>query len=91
MSRKKTTIYLEPGLLTAAKALAARSGRHEYEVIEDALRAYLHRDGGTAGGLDLHGMLDRWSAQETGLMKTRRSSSLRAKRMPTVQSSDEQQ
>jgi hypothetical protein len=36
-------------------------------VIEDALRAYLHRDVGTAGRLDLHGMLDRWSAQETGL------------------------
>jgi hypothetical protein len=37
MARKKTTIYLEPDLLTATETLAASSGRREYEVIEDAL------------------------------------------------------
>lgn len=41
MERKKTTVYVEPGLLRAAKVEAARTGRREYEVFEDALRSYL--------------------------------------------------
>jgi hypothetical protein len=41
--RKKTTVYLDAELLTAAKILAARTGRHEYEVIEDALRMYVRK------------------------------------------------
>lgn len=41
MERKKTTVYVEPGLLRAAKIEAARTGRREYEVFEDALRSYL--------------------------------------------------
>ena len=41
--RKKTTVYLDRELLTAAKILAARTGRHEYEVIEDALRTYVRK------------------------------------------------
>lgn len=42
--RKKTTVYLDAELLTAAKILAARTGRHEYEVIEDALRTYMRNE-----------------------------------------------
>ena len=41
MARKKTTIYIEDTLLKAAKVLAARTGKKEYEVVEEALRGYL--------------------------------------------------
>ena len=41
MERKKTTVYVEPDLLRAAKVEAARTGKREYEVFEDALRSYL--------------------------------------------------
>lgn len=41
MARKKTTIYIEDALLRATKVLAARTGKKEYEVVEDALRGYL--------------------------------------------------
>jgi hypothetical protein len=39
--RRKTTVYLEEGLLRALKVAAARSGEHEYQVVEQALRTYL--------------------------------------------------
>jgi hypothetical protein len=67
MARRKTTIYLEPDLLTATKTLAASSGRREYEVIEDALRAYMRSDEAAAGRRELRVMLDRWSAHDAGL------------------------
>ena len=41
MSRAKTTVYIDPGVLRAAKVAAARTGRKEYEIFEDALRRYL--------------------------------------------------
>ena len=41
MARKKTTVYIDDALLKATKVLAARTGRKEYEVFEDALRGYL--------------------------------------------------
>lgn len=41
MTRKKTTIYVDESLLRAAKVAAARSGKREYEVFEDALRRHL--------------------------------------------------
>jgi hypothetical protein len=41
MARKKTTVYLEEGLIRQAKVTAARTGKHDYEVIEAALRRYL--------------------------------------------------
>lgn len=41
MERKKTTVYLDAELLTAAKMIAVSSGRKDYEVLEDALRGYL--------------------------------------------------
>jgi hypothetical protein len=40
-TRKKTTVYLDPALLRAIKVLAASTGRHDYEIVEDALRRYL--------------------------------------------------
>jgi hypothetical protein len=41
MARKKTTVYLEEGLLRQTKVAAARGGKHEYEIIEAALQRYL--------------------------------------------------
>lgn len=41
MARKKTTVYVDEALLRAAKISAARSGKREYEVFEDALRHHL--------------------------------------------------
>lgn len=41
MARKKTTIYIDDALLKATKVLAARTGKKEYEIVEDALRGYL--------------------------------------------------
>ncbi len=59
MARTKTTIYLEPELLSATKALAASSGRREYEVVEDALRSYMRSDEAAAARRELHQLLDR--------------------------------
>ncbi len=67
MARQKTTVYLEPGLLRATKTLAASSGRREYEVIEDALRAYMRSDEAAAGRRELRVMLDRWAQADDGL------------------------
>lgn len=63
MAREKMTIYLEPDLLTATKMLAASSGRRVYEVIEDALRAYMSSDEAGAGRREFRAMLDRWTQQ----------------------------
>lgn len=41
MSRRKTTVYIDEDLLRAAKVLAARSGKKEYQVFEEALKNYL--------------------------------------------------
>ncbi|MGH9223349.1 MAG: hypothetical protein ACRD2W_06095, partial [Acidimicrobiales bacterium] len=41
MARKKTTVYIDETLLRAAKIAAARDGKREYEVFEEALREHL--------------------------------------------------
>lgn len=41
MVRKKTTVYIDEALLRAAKVAAARSGKREYEVFEEALQRHL--------------------------------------------------
>jgi len=41
MARRKTTVYIEEDLLKAAKILAVRTGKKEYQVLEDALKQYL--------------------------------------------------
>jgi hypothetical protein len=45
MAKKKTTVYLDEDLWRAAKVVAARSGRREYQVLEEALRRYLGLEG----------------------------------------------
>jgi Arc/MetJ family transcription regulator len=44
VSRRKTTVYLDEDVLRAAKVTAARTGRHDYEIVEEALRRYLGFD-----------------------------------------------
>src|SRR6185437_16983702 len=64
--RRKTTIYLEDSVLRALKIAAIRAGQHDYEVIEQALRAHLGIDllhTGSKSGLDEKGALD-FSYQE---------------------------
>lgn len=67
MARQKTTICLEPDLLRATKTLAASSGRHDYEVIEAALRSYMHSEEAAAGRRQLQELLDRWGQTGEGL------------------------
>lgn len=44
MTRRKTTVYLDDGLLRAAKVYAARKDLRDSDVIEAALREYLGLD-----------------------------------------------
>jgi predicted transcriptional regulator len=39
--KRKTTVYLEDDLLKTMRVAAVRSGKHDYQVVEEALRAYL--------------------------------------------------
>ena len=39
--KRKTTIYIDDAILRALKIAAARAQQHDYEVVEQALRAYL--------------------------------------------------
>jgi hypothetical protein len=43
-TRKKVTLYLDEGVLRAARVRAARTDKRDSEVVEDALRAYLGFD-----------------------------------------------
>ena len=42
--KRKTTVYIDEDLLRAAKLLAVRSSKKEYEVFEEALRKHLGLD-----------------------------------------------
>ena len=41
VARKKTALYLDERLMQSAKLIATTSGKHDYEVIEEALREHL--------------------------------------------------
>lgn len=41
MAKTKTTVYLDEDVLRGAKVMAARTGKKDYEIVEEALRAYL--------------------------------------------------
>ena len=41
MARTKTTVYLEPEVLRATRIRAARTGKRDSQVVEDALREFL--------------------------------------------------
>ena len=59
MAKKKTTVYLDSDVLTAAKAIALTSNRSESAVIEDAMRSYLRSGRGDAVRGELGELLDR--------------------------------
>ncbi|MFT4008731.1 MAG: hypothetical protein QM655_01680 [Nocardioidaceae bacterium] len=59
MAKQKTTVYLDPDVLTAAKAAALTSKRTESAVIEDALRTYLRSGHGEAVKDELSAVLTR--------------------------------
>ena len=42
--KRKTTIYLDHEILRAARVAAARRGKRDSQVVEEALRAYLGFD-----------------------------------------------
>jgi hypothetical protein len=41
MARSKATVYLDPDVLRATRVQAARTGKRDSEVVEEALREYL--------------------------------------------------
>jgi hypothetical protein len=41
MARSKATIYLDPQVLRAMRVAAARAGKRDSDVVEEALREYL--------------------------------------------------
>jgi hypothetical protein len=41
MAKAKTTVYLDEDVLRAARVAAARSGKRDSEIVEEALRNYL--------------------------------------------------
>ncbi len=41
MARSKTTVYLDPEVLRATRVRAARTGKRDSDVVEEALRDYL--------------------------------------------------
>lgn len=59
LPRKKTTVYLDPEILRGAKMVAAASGRHDYEIIEGAIREYLRAHGVTSSRAALRELLDQ--------------------------------
>lgn len=59
MTRRKTTVYLDPDLLTATKVLAAARQQSESQVMEDALREYLGGARLDAARADLLALMER--------------------------------
>ena len=41
VARKKTALYLDEKLIQSAKLIATTTGKHDYEVIEEALEEYV--------------------------------------------------
>ena len=63
MDRRKTTVYLDPDVLTATKVLAVARQQSESQVVEDALRAYLGNGTLEAARESLRGLMDRVAAR----------------------------
>jgi hypothetical protein len=59
MMKQKTTVYLDPDVLTATKVAALTSKRTESAVVEEALRSYLRGGRGEAVRDELQELLDR--------------------------------
>jgi hypothetical protein len=64
MGRRKTTYYIDEGVLTAAKMTAVVTHRSESQLVEDALRAYVVEQGrGEAAREDMRKLLDELRAR----------------------------
>jgi Arc/MetJ family transcription regulator len=63
VERRKTTVYLDPDILTATKVFAAARLQSESQVVEDALRAYLGNGGLEAVKEDLRALMKRVAAR----------------------------
>jgi hypothetical protein len=64
MARRKTTYYIDEGVLTATKMTAAATQRSESQLVEDALRAYVVEEGrGEAAREDLRRLLEELRAR----------------------------
>jgi hypothetical protein len=64
VARRKTTYYIDEGVLTATKMTAAATQRSESQLVEDALRAYLVEEGrGEAAREDLRQLLEELRAR----------------------------
>ena len=63
MTRQKTTVYLDPEVLTAAKALGVARGQSESRVVEDPLRSYLRSAESEAAQEDLRELMERLAAR----------------------------
>ena len=75
VARRKTALYLDEKLMQSAKLMAVASGKHDYEVIEEALLEYVTARRGEADG-------GCWSCS------TRSTDARSAKGLPTL--SDEE-
>lgn len=67
MSKRKTTIYLDPDLRTATKAVALASDRSESEVIAEALRRYLGAGHAVHAGAELERILGKLAQRQDRL------------------------
>jgi len=63
MAKRKTTLYIDDDVMTAAKATAMAMRSTDSAFVEDALRAYLKTGRAEAARVDLRAVLDRLAAQ----------------------------
>jgi hypothetical protein len=64
VARRKTTYYIDEGVLIAAKMTAVATHRSESQLVEDALRAYVVDEGrGEAAREDMRKLLDELRAR----------------------------
>jgi hypothetical protein len=64
VARRKTTYYIDEGVLTATKMTAVATHRSESQLVEDALRAYVVDEGrGDAAREDMRQLLDELRAR----------------------------
>ena len=59
MAKRKTTLYIDDEVMTAAKMTAAATHRTESALVEDALRAYLAAGPAQAAGANPRDLLRR--------------------------------
>jgi hypothetical protein len=64
MPRRKTTVYLDPGVVTALRALAASRGWSVSALAEKALRAFLAGDGSDGARSGLRSLMATVAARD---------------------------